>query len=130
MKIRNPKTGNLHVAHPRRGQSLARRRDRPLLDHGLSSDREYWQKWFPADFITEMLPRPVPQLVLRPAGHEHHDGAEGLPFKVLLGHALVRDEKGEEMHKSKGNSDSFRGRRRADERRPGALDVLPAQCSQ
>ena len=29
------------------------------------------------------------------------------PFKVLLGHALVRDEKGEEMHKSKGNSIPF-----------------------
>ena len=29
------------------------------------------------------------------------------PFKVLLGHALVRDENGEEMHKSKGNSIPF-----------------------
>ena len=29
------------------------------------------------------------------------------PFKVLLGHALVRDERGEEMHKSKGNAIAF-----------------------
>src|SRR5262249_734891 len=29
------------------------------------------------------------------------------PFKVLLGHALVRDEDGEEMHKSKGNAIPF-----------------------
>jgi isoleucyl-tRNA synthetase len=29
------------------------------------------------------------------------------PFKALLGHALVRDARGEEMHKSKGNSISF-----------------------
>ena len=29
------------------------------------------------------------------------------PFKVLLGHATVRDEKGEEMHKSKGNAIPF-----------------------
>ena len=31
------------------------------------------------------------------------------PFKVLLGHALVRDQNGEEMHKSKGNSIPFEG---------------------
>jgi isoleucyl-tRNA synthetase len=29
------------------------------------------------------------------------------PFKALLGHALVRDARGEEMHKSKGNSIAF-----------------------
>jgi isoleucyl-tRNA synthetase len=29
------------------------------------------------------------------------------PFKTLLGHALVRDEEGEEMHKSKGNAIPF-----------------------
>src|SRR6516225_5239344 len=29
------------------------------------------------------------------------------PFKTLLGHALVRDARGEEMHKSKGNSIAF-----------------------
>src|SRR6266436_7269111 len=29
------------------------------------------------------------------------------PMKVLLGHAQVRDEKGEEMHKSKGNAIPF-----------------------
>ena len=31
------------------------------------------------------------------------------PFKVLLGHGLVRDEHGEEMHKSKGNAIPFEG---------------------
>ena len=41
------------------------------------------------------------------------------PFKVLFGHASVRDEKGEEMHKSKGNAIPFdeaeaeNGRRKA-----------------
>ena len=35
VKIRNPKTGNRHVADRRRGQSLARRRDRAVLDHAL-----------------------------------------------------------------------------------------------
>jgi isoleucyl-tRNA synthetase len=31
------------------------------------------------------------------------------PFKTLLGHGLVRDQKGEEMHKSKGNAIPFDG---------------------
>jgi isoleucyl-tRNA synthetase len=31
------------------------------------------------------------------------------PFKTLLGHALVRDQNGDEMHKSKGNSIPFEG---------------------
>jgi isoleucyl-tRNA synthetase len=29
------------------------------------------------------------------------------PFKTLVGHALVNDENGEEMHKSKGNAIPF-----------------------
>ena len=31
------------------------------------------------------------------------------PFKVLLGHGLVRDQNGDEMHKSKGNAIEFNG---------------------
>jgi len=31
------------------------------------------------------------------------------PFKVLLGHALVRDQNGDEMHKSRGNAIEFNG---------------------
>ena len=31
------------------------------------------------------------------------------PFRVLLGHGQVRDQKGEEMHKSKGNAIPFNG---------------------
>ena len=33
--------------------------------------------------------------------------ADRAPFKSLLGHALVRDARGEEMHKSKGNAIAF-----------------------
>ena len=56
--------------------------------------------------------------------------ANRTPFKVLLGHALVRDEKGEEMHKSTGQCDSLRGSGGEDERRSDALDVLPAESGQ
>ena len=55
-----------------------------------------------------MLPRPVPQLVLFAAGHVQHAGGQGAVL-ALLGHALVRDQTGDEMHKSKGNSIPFEG---------------------
>ena len=42
---------------PRRRQSLARRRHRALFDDGLQhATASYWEKWFPADFITESFP--------------------------------------------------------------------------
>ncbi len=77
--------------------------DMQNLTYGYPFDKTYWQEWFPADFITECFPGQFRNwfyailtmstvLEKRP------------PFKVLLGHALVRDEHGEEMHKSKGNA--------------------------
>lgn len=67
------------------------------------TDKEYWKKWFPADFITECFPGQFKNwfysILAMSAVLENKT-----PFKILLGHALVRDEKGEEMHKSKGNA--------------------------
>lgn len=82
----------------------------PWLDAGIvpfstlnyRHQRDYWSQWFPADFITESFPGQyrnwfyallVMSTVLENAP----------PFLTILGHATVRDEKGEEMHKSKGN---------------------------
>ena len=86
----------------------------PWLDAGIvpystmkyNTDREYWNQWFPADFITECFPGQFRNwfyaLLAMSTMMEHR-----APFKVLLGHALVRDEHGEEMHKSKGNAIPF-----------------------
>ncbi|PIS13945.1 isoleucine--tRNA ligase [Candidatus Shapirobacteria bacterium CG09_land_8_20_14_0_10_47_13] len=67
------------------------------------SDKRYWQEWFPADFITECFPGQFRNwfysLLATSVILENTN-----PFKTLLGHAVVRDEKGEEMHKSKGNA--------------------------
>jgi isoleucyl-tRNA synthetase len=75
----------------------------PYSTLGYTSKRSYWQEWFPADFVTECFPGQFRNwfyaLLAMSAMME-----EQAPFKVLLGHALVRDEKGEEMHKSKGNA--------------------------
>ncbi len=83
----------------------------PWLDAGIVpfstmkyfEDHEYWEKWFPADFITECFPGQFKNwfysLIAMSTVLENTN-----PFKTLLGHSLVRDDKGEEMHKSKGNA--------------------------
>lgn len=83
----------------------------PWLDAGIVpystlkyfEDKNYWENWFPADLITESFPGQFKNwfysLIAMSTALE---GAA--PFKNLLGHGSVRDEKGEEMHKSKGNA--------------------------
>lgn len=107
VKIRNPKTGNL----------MSRISDvgNPWLDAGIvafstlkyNTDREYWQKWYPADFIVESFPGQFRNwfYALLTMSTMMSDGKP--PFKTLLGHGLVRDENGKEMHKSAGNSIPF-----------------------
>ncbi len=108
IKIKNPKTGNLMARIPDVGN--------PWLDAGIvpystmkyNADRDYWSQWFPADFITECFPgqfRNWFYAILAMSTMMEQKG----PFKVLLGHGLVRDEHGEEMHKTKGNAIPFEG---------------------
>ena len=86
----------------------------PWLDAGIvpfstmrySTDRAYWEKWFPADLVLESFPGQFRNWFYSMlAMSAMIDGRA--PFKALLGHALVRDARGEEMHKSKGNSIAF-----------------------
>lgn len=88
----------------------------PWLDAGIvpystvkyNTDPAYWKKWFPADFITESFPGQFRNwfysLLAMSTMVENKP-----PFKILLGHGQVRDQKGEEMHKSKGNAIPFDG---------------------
>ena len=66
-------------------------------------NRKYWQEWFPFDFICENMPG------------QYRGWFNALfwssvtltgkaPFKTILGYETLKDEKGEEMHKSKGNA--------------------------
>ncbi len=83
----------------------------PWLDAGIvpystvkyNTDREYWKKWMPADLVLECFPGQFRNwfysLLAMSTMMENMP-----PFKTLLGHALVRDENGDEMHKSKGNA--------------------------
>jgi isoleucyl-tRNA synthetase len=88
----------------------------PWLDAGIvaystmryNSDRAYWEKWFPADMITESFPGQFRNwfyaLLAMSTMMEQQP-----PTRVILGHGQVRDQKGEEMHKSKGNAIPFDG---------------------
>jgi len=67
------------------------------------TDKKYWKEWFPVDFITECFPGQFKNwfyaLIAMSTALEDTN-----PYKTLLGHALVRDEHGREMHKSTGNA--------------------------
>lgn len=68
-----------------------------------TKNKKEWEKWFPADFITESLSGQFKNwfyaLIAMSTVMENRN-----PFKKVLGHASVKDEHGEEMHKSKGNA--------------------------
>lgn len=86
----------------------------PWLDAGIvpystvkyNTDKKYWKQWIPADLVVECFPGQFRNwfycLLAMSTIMENIP-----PFKTLVGHALVRDEKGEEMHKSKGNAILF-----------------------
>ena len=75
----------------------------PFSTMGYYSDRGYWQKWFPADLICESFPGQFRNwfyaMIVMSTVLENTN-----PIKTIFGHASVRDEKDEEMHKSKGNA--------------------------
>ncbi len=111
-----PWVDEVKIACPKCGKPASRVKDvgNPWLDAGIVTystlgfltDRKHWEKWFPADFITECFPGQFRNwfyslLAMSTALTDRP------PFKTLLGHALVRDEAGREMHKSLGNAIEF-----------------------
>jgi isoleucyl-tRNA synthetase len=83
----------------------------PWLDAGIVAlstlnyrhDREYWNEWYPADLITESFPGQFRNWFYALIA-ESTALTGRAPFKHVFTYALMRDEKGEEMHKSKGNA--------------------------
>ncbi len=82
----------------------------PWLDAGIvaystlryRTDREYWRKWFPAEFVCESLPGQFRNwFYVMLAMSTIMEGEP--PFKVVFGYGLVLAEDGREMHKSWGN---------------------------
>ncbi|MFO7841778.1 MAG: isoleucine--tRNA ligase [Fidelibacterota bacterium] len=108
-----PYIDNIEIECSKCGATVKRVPDvgNPWLDAGIVpfstmhyiTDHDYWKKWFPADFITESLPGQFRNwfysLLAMSTVLENT-----APFKTVLGHALVKDEHGKDMHKSAGNS--------------------------
>ena len=95
VKIKCPRCGKLVSRIPDVGS--------PWLDAGIVPFSTMAKEWFPADLVCESFPGQfknwfysiiVMSMVLENVA----------PVKTIFGYALVRDEKGEEMHKSKGNA--------------------------
>jgi len=78
----------------------------PWLDAGIVPFSTLPSNWFPADFITESFPGQFKNwfysLIAMATVLKNTN-----PFKTVLGFATLLDEKGEEMHKSKGNAIEF-----------------------
>ncbi len=95
------------------GKPLSRIPDvgNPWLDAGIvpystldyRHNRAYWQEWFPADWISESFPGQFRNwfysLLAMSTVLEDQE-----PFRTCFSYALLRDEQGEDMHKSKGNA--------------------------
>ncbi len=78
----------------------------PYSTMGYRKERDYWEKWFPPEFITESFPGQFRNwfysLLAMSTVMENRE-----PFKCVLGYALMKDEQGQEMHKSAGNAIPF-----------------------
>jgi len=83
----------------------------PWLDAGIvpmatlkyDTDKEYFEKWFPADFVVEGFPGQFKNWFYSLLAMSTVLTGKS-PFKNLLGHGNVQDEFGKEMHKSSGNA--------------------------
>src|SRR5215472_3510464 len=108
VKIRCPKCNGAASRIPDVGNPWLDAGIVPYSTMGYNRDRRYWEKWFPADFITESFPGQFRNWFYAFLAMSTMMEQKA-PMKVLLGHGQVRDQKGEEMHKSKGNAIPFDG---------------------
>ena len=103
VKIKHPDSGLVGTRIPDVGN--------PWLDAGIvpystlsyNQDKDYWKKWFPADFVVECFPGQFRNWFYSLLAMSTMMEGKA-PFKTLLGHALVKDETGRDMHKSWGNA--------------------------
>ncbi len=105
------------IACPACGEPVSRITDvgNPWLDAGIvgistthySTDRAYWEKWYPADWISESFPGQFRNWFysLLAQSTLMADGVG--PFKNLFSYATLYAEDGREMHKSWGNMIEF-----------------------
>ncbi len=111
-----PYVDAVKIACPSCGAPVERIKDvgNPWLDAGIvpfstlhyREDPEYWQQWFPADFITESFPGQFRNWFYSMLAMSTVLRREP-PFETIFGYALVFAEDGRQMHKSWGNAIEF-----------------------
>ena len=113
LDLHRPYVDTIKIKCPKCGKNVSRIPDvgNPWLDAGIVpystmgyfSDKKFWRKWFPAKLVCESFPGQFKNwfysLIVMSTVLEKVP-----PMKTVFGYASVRDEKGEEMHKSKGNA--------------------------
>ncbi|TWT60219.1 class I tRNA ligase family protein [Rubinisphaera italica] len=116
-----PWIDNVKIKSSTTGATLSRIEDvgNPWLDAGITpfstmgynTHRDMWEKWYPADLVTECFPGQfrnwfysMLSLSTMMRYDETDDPKEKQPFKTLLGHRLVMNEEGQPMHKSDGTA--------------------------
>ncbi|HRN66939.1 MAG TPA: class I tRNA ligase family protein [Promineifilum sp.] len=106
----------IKIACPECGAKASRIADvgNPWLDAGIVAfstlgyrqNRAYWDKWYPADLITESFPGQFRNWFYSVLA-QSTVMTEQPPFRNLFGYATLFAEDGREMHKSWGNSIEF-----------------------
>ncbi|MCB0142982.1 MAG: class I tRNA ligase family protein, partial [Caldilineaceae bacterium] len=111
-----PFVDKVKIACPQCGGQMTRIADvgNPWLDAGIvgfstlryRSDHEYWEKWFPADWISESFPGQFRNWFYSLLAMSTVLAGKS-PFKALFGYSTLIAEDGRAMHKSWGNSIEF-----------------------
>jgi isoleucyl-tRNA synthetase len=111
-----PYVDEVVIACPKCGDAVRRIPDvgNPWLDAGIvpfstlhyREDRAYWEKWFPADFITESFPGQFRNWFYAMLAMSTVLVRQE-PFETIFGYATLFGEDGRPMHKSWGNAIEF-----------------------
>jgi len=111
-ELHRPWIDNVFLKCPKCGKEMKRINETGdcWLDAGVAyystlnylDDKKYWNKWFPADFITEMHEQV--RLWFYATLFVSVTLEDKAPYKSVLAHGMVLDEKMREMHKSMGNA--------------------------
>jgi isoleucyl-tRNA synthetase len=111
-----PYVDAVRLGCPSCGGAMTRIRDvgNPWLDAGIvpfstlhfREDRAFWERWFPADFITESFPGQFRNWFYSLLAMSTVLRREA-PFRTILGYATLFGEDGRPMHKSWGNAIEF-----------------------
>ncbi len=75
----------------------------PSRPSTIVTTASYWAQWFPADLVLESFPGQFRNWFYAMLAMSTALEATR-PFSTLLGAATVKDQQGEDMHKSKGNA--------------------------